>query len=192
MTPVSGYSVTGYTIEGHAIVSADDRIADERGVTPPELHNDADWARFQAALDEAAVTALGRRGHEVNPNPKRRNRLVLSSLAAGIERRADAWWWNPAEVALADALGLAAPEGGIVAVPGGRRVFDFFLEAGYDAFHLARKAGVRLPAGIPLFSAVADGAPAEAVLAGNGLLAAPAEELDPAAGVSLTVWRRAT
>ena len=116
-----------YEFHGHAIVSGDDRIADRDGVTPAALRNEKDWARFQAALDRAVLTVLGRLGHEANPNVKGRNRLVLSSSARGIERRADAFWWNPAEVMLDDALAEAAPAGGIVAVPGGRRVFDLFL-----------------------------------------------------------------
>ena len=45
----------GYSIEGHAIVSADDRIAGADGLTPPSLNNPADWARFQAALDDAVL-----------------------------------------------------------------------------------------------------------------------------------------
>ena len=129
-----------WRIHGHAIVSADDCIAGPDGFTPPELRNDADWRRFQQALDQAAITVLGRRGHEANPNAKGRNRLVLSSAAHGAERRADAWWWNPADALLEDALRLAAPAGGIVAVPGGRQVFDLFLSLGFDEFHLARAA----------------------------------------------------
>lgn len=179
-----------YTFHGHAIVSADDRIADARGETPPALRNEADWVRFQAALDRAAVTVLGRLGHQANPNAKARNRLILSSSARGIERRAGAWWWNPAEAALAAALAVAAPQGGIVAVPGGMRVFDLFLGIGFDEFHLARVAGVRLPAGIPLFPAIREGQSAEAVLFAHGLRPDPPEMLDGAAGVSLTSWRR--
>ena len=184
--------IPGYSIEGHAIVSNDDRIAAADGGTPPELRNDADWTRFQAALDKAAVTVLGRRGHEANPNAKRRTRIVLSSSANGIERRADAWWWNPADTSLAAALRLAAPNGGIAAVPGGRPVFDFFLEAGFDAFHLARKGSVRIPGGIPLFSEVLQGKTAAELLAGHGLGPGPPEVLDRAAGVTMTVWRRPT
>ena len=147
------------------------------------LRNEADWARFQAALDRAAVTVLGRLAHEANPNPKDRNRLVLSSSARGVERRADGWWWNPAEASLADALVAAAPEGGIVAVPGGMRVFDYFLAVGFDEFHLARVAGGRIPDGIPLFSALQDGGSAEAILRAHGLAPDATEMLDPEAGV---------
>jgi hypothetical protein len=178
-----------YLIHGHAIVSADDRIADATGATPPSLHNDADWARFQAALDRAAVTVLGRLGHEANPNLKRRNRLVLSASAKSVERRAGEWWWNPAEASLAEALAVAAPEGGIVAVPGGRRVFDLFLTLGYDEFHLSRVERLNLPDGTPLFSAVLEGKTAAEILAAAGLVAGKTEMLDPAASVSSRIWR---
>jgi len=179
-----------YAIHGHAIVSSDDRIADADGRTPPSLRNEADWRRFQAALDQAVVTVLGRLGHEANPNAKGRNRLVLSSSARGLERHAGAWWWNPADVTLAEALLRASPAGGIVAVPGGMRVFDWFLAAGYDAFHLARAGRVKLPDGIPVFTAVRDGSSADRVLAAHGLRPEDTAMLDADAGVSLTVWRR--
>ena len=181
-----------YEIHGHAIVSADDRIADAGGSTPAGLRNEADWARFQSALDRAAVTALGRLAHEANPNPKRRNRLVLSSSVAGIVRRDDAWWWNPGRAPLAEALGAAAPAGGIVAVPGGMRVFDFFLAVGFDEFHLARAEKTLIPGGIPVFSSVLDGKPAESTLAGHGLRPERRLILDAAAHVSLTLWRKRT
>jgi hypothetical protein len=182
-------AAAGYRIEGHAIVSADGRIAAADGETPASLNNEADWLRFQAALDVSAVVVLGRLSHTVNPNTSRRNRMVVSSSAAGIERRSDAWWWNPADTPLAVALQSAAPEGGIVAVPGGRLVFDLFLKAGYDAFHLAKVAGVELPDGVPLFSAVGAGQTPETVLAGAGLTADPAEVLDAVSGVTLVTWR---
>jgi hypothetical protein len=178
-----------YVIHGHAIVSADDRIADRNGITPPSLRNEKDWERFQASLDLAAVTVLGRLGHEANPNLKGRNRLVLSSSAKGVERRADAFWWNPAGATLAEALALAAPAGGIVAVPGGRRVFDLFLSVGFDEFHLSRATRVTIPDGIPIFSDVLAGRTAADILAAQGLIADPPEMLDPAAAVEFTRWR---
>lgn len=181
--------IGAFAIHGHAIVSADDRIADQNGVTPPSLRNEADWRRFQAALDMAAVTVLGRLGHELNPNRLGRNRLILSSGVRGVERRADAWWWNPAEASVEAALAAAAPAGGIVAVPGGRRVFDLFLALGFDAFHLARARQAAIPAGVPIFSAVADGLTAEAILSARGLVPGPTEMLDPLADVVVTIWR---
>ena len=108
----------------------------------------------------------------------------------GIERRDDAWWWNPAEVPLAAALADGCPGGGIVAVPGGRAVFDLFLDIGFDEFHLARAERVTIPDGTPVFTGVLAGLSAEAILAGHGLSPSPKEMLDPAAAVSLVVWRR--
>ena len=61
--------IGAFRIEGHAIVSRDDRIADAGGAMPPGLRNDADWHNFQSALDEAAIVVLGRRSHVTAPNP---------------------------------------------------------------------------------------------------------------------------
>ena len=183
--------IGGYAIHGHALVSADDRIADSDGLTPASLHNERDWRRFQAALDGAVVTVLGRRSHAANPNTKCRNRLVLSSAARAVERRGDAWWWNPADMSLADALAVAAPEAGIVAVPGGRPVFDYFLSVGFDAFHLARMPKVTLPGGIPVFSGITPTRRAADILVAYGLTPGRREILDRSAPVELTVWRRA-
>src|ERR1700684_415016 len=132
-------------IHGYAIVSDDDRIADSSGKTPASLRNGADWAYFQRELDRADLIALGRLGHEANPNVRGRRRLVLSSAARGLEQRNDAWWWNPAQISWREAAKILLPNGGRVAVPGGQAVFDLFLGIGYEAFHLSRAGGVLLP-----------------------------------------------
>ncbi len=105
---------------GHAIVSADDRIADASGRIPEELHNEADWALFQAALDRAALTLIGRASHEATPNCKNRRRLIVSGCARGLEERADGLWLNPADLPLVAALYRILPDGGEVAVVGGQ------------------------------------------------------------------------
>jgi dihydrofolate reductase len=177
-------------IHGYAIVSEDDLIAGADGRTPDALRNEADWAYFQRELDRADLVALGRLGHEANPNVRNRRRLVLSHSAGGLERRGETWWWNPARLDWPAASAALLPEGGRVAVPGGRDVFDLFLVIGYAAFHLTRAQRVRLGAGRAVFSACEPGRPATTVLAEASLTAGPAKVLDAAAGVTLTVWRR--
>lgn len=179
-----------YEFHGHAIVSDDDMIADADGNMPEVLTNASDWKRFQNELDRSVAIVLGRHGHEAHANVHKRNRVVLSSQGRGIERRADAWWWNPADAPLAEVMARAAPTGGIVSVPGGRRVFDYFLDAGYDEFHLARARGVRIPGGTPVFSECAPDRSAEEVLGSRGLAPYPVDILDAWAGVSVTVWRK--
>ncbi|WP_134495786.1 hypothetical protein [Microvirga pakistanensis] len=177
-------------IHGYAIVSDDERIADAAGRTPDVLRNEADWAYFQAELNRSEVTVLGRLGHEANPNPRNRTRMILSSSSRGIERRPDGWWWNPGMLPWAEAIRMVLPHGGRVAVPGGRRVFDLFLDIGYDAFHLTRAEGILVPGGIALFSACEAGRSAEAVLSEAGLAPDPRQVIDPAGPVSLVVWRK--
>lgn len=175
---------------GLAIVSADDRIADDGGATPDSLRNDADWAYFQDVLDRSDVTVLGRIGHEHNPNDKGRSRLILSSSSSGLEERADGWWWHPAKVAIGTVLDRLLPDGGSLAVPGGQKVFDLFLPF-YESFHLSRAEAVVLGAGATVFSAVEPGTTAVDILQGAGLLPGAVTMLDPAANVTLTIYRRA-
>ena len=177
-----------YHFVGHAIISADDKIADAAGDMPDELRHPADQDRFQAALDQAALIVLGRRSHEAAPNPRRRLRLVMTRSVDALEERADAWWWNPAGTSLEEALATVAPNGGTIAIPGGRGAFDFFLGVRFDAFHLTHHAGVRLPGGVPIFSQCSEGKTADTVLADAGLTAGYPESLG--SGVSLTVWQR--
>lgn len=180
----------GYAIHGHAIVSADDIITDAAGRTPRTLRNSADWRRFQAALDAAAVTVLGRRGHELHGNASGRPRIVVTGSVAGLEAQAETVFWNPAGADLAEALTVAVPGGGTVAVVGGRRVFDLFLLAGYDEFHLARAEEVTIGEGERLFSSLGPQTRAEDALVSAGLRPTKTKMLDPAAGVTITVFRK--
>lgn len=178
-----------HELHGYAIVSGDDRIADAAGNLPDSLKSDADWGYFQAELDRAALSLLGRVSHAAAPNPRRRRRLVVSTAVTGLVERPDAWWLNPADIPLAEALRRLLPEGGRVAVPGGQGVFDLVRATlGFTAFHLTRKDAVTLPGGRGIFAACDRGATAEAVLAEDGLQPDPAVTLEP--GVVLTVWRR--
>lgn len=182
----------GYRIEGFAIVSADGMIADADGAMPPALRNEADWRYFQAALDRAAVIVLGRLAHHRHANAGRRRLVLTRSVAALAPDPADprALLWNPAGAPFEMARLTLGIRQGVVAVTGGTEVFDVFLGIGYDAFHLSRATRCRLPGGRPAFASVAAGATPEDVLRASGLQAGPLRLIDPAAGVTLTVWQR--
>lgn len=170
-------------IIGHAIVSADGRIADRNRQMPPELRNDHDWARFQAALDRARLVVLGRLGHEAHPNPGRRRLVVTSRVVDLQEIDAQVLLWNPAGLdidAILQRLGIAAGE---IAITGGQAVFDLFLPR-FTRFDLVTVDGTLIPDGIPCFST---GWPDE-VLARSGMRVREREDLDP--GVRLEMWRR--
>ena len=138
-------------INGYAIVSDDDRIAGPDGLIPASLRNEKDWDCFQRALADSDLVVLGRRSHELAPNVRGDQRLVISRGAAGLEQHANVWWWNPARMSWVEVAKELLPRGGDVAVPGGQVVFDLFLKIGFDAFHLSRAHGVRLPGGERFF-----------------------------------------
>ncbi len=170
-------------IIGHAIVSADGMIADRDHVMPPKLHSEADWARFQAALDAASLVVLGRLGHEAHPNPGRLC-LVATRQVARIEldpKDSRAILWNPQAVPPAAILAELAIDG-IVAVTGGTGVFDLFRPL-FTGFDLVRVPLLTIPDGIPCFSA---GDP-RVVLSAIGLHVIQTAALDSTA--TLTLWR---
>lgn len=179
--------MTMWTIDLYAILSADDCIADSAGNMPREMMNEADWKYFQEELDSCEIIVLGRRSHEAAPNTAARRRVVMSSSAGTIEERDGVTWWNPTRVSLADMLAAMAPDGGKVGIPGGRRVFDYFLREGLDRFHLSRAENVFLPGGTRVFSAQGS---AEKNLRNVGLLPGPRQVIDPDANVTLTIWSR--
>jgi hypothetical protein len=176
-------------IDGYAIVSDDDRIAGPDGLIPASLRNEKDWEYYQSALAHSDLIVFGHRSHELEPNVRGDRRLVISSRVAGLEQRADAWWWNPTRTNWAEAAKELLPLGGDVAIPGGQGVFDLFLRIGFDAFHLSRAHRVKLPGGRAVFSACDAGHTAEAVLAAAGLSPSEKIPLDPEHGVAMTVWR---
>ena len=176
-----------YRVVGHAIVSADGMIADGDGFMPAPLRNDADWAIFQAALDRSSIVVVGRLGHRRHPNPGRRRLVFTNSVERFETDAADplATLFNPAGMEVEDVLDRTGVPEGVVAVTGGRRVFEHFLPD-YDEFMLAEVDGFVLPGGTPCFSA---GHP-RAVLAAAGLIPVERQTIDPSNGVTLTRWER--
>jgi hypothetical protein len=178
-------------IHGYAIISDDDKIAAADGLLPPSMRNDKDWGYYQNALAFSDLVVFARASHELEPNTRGDRRLVISrSAAGGLEQRVDAWWWDPAEVEWGEVVARLLPSGGVVATGGGEVAFDLFLGIGYDAFHLSRAKGVKLPGGRFVFSACNARVSAEAVLTGAGLRVAETIPLDPEHGVEMRVWRR--
>jgi hypothetical protein len=179
-------------IEGLAIVSADGMIADAQGVQPPSLMIEADQRYFRRHLDAAAALVHGRHSGEGGPDAARRRRLILTRRIEGLSpdpRDPRAVLWNPASATLEQAWGALGLSGGLLAVIGGTKPFGLFLDRGYDAFHLTRAAQARLPGGHPVFPGIPPATP-EDRLAQSGLKPDPMRDLDPSAGLSLTVWRR--
>lgn len=175
------------TFVGHAIVSADGMISEGDGSMPAKLRNDADWHRFQAALDETVLVVVGREGHRRHGNPGRR-RLVFTGSVPDIAPDPEdsrATLYNPAGASIAEVLVYLDIISGTVAVTGGTRVFEAFLPL-YGSFDLAEANTVTLPTGRPCFP---EGHP-RLVLAQAGLVPARFEILDKPAGVTLTRWSR--
>lgn len=170
-------------IIGHAVVSADGRIADQQRQMPAVLRNDKDWSRFQAALDRARLVVLGRLGHEAHPNPGRKRLVVTSHVEAFEEIDPQVLLWNPAGLEFDAVLARLGITAGEIAVTGGQAVFDLFLKR-FTRFDLVTVDGALIPDGVPCFST---GWPDE-VLAQAGLRVRERETLDP--GVRLEIWRR--
>ena len=95
-------------INGYAIVSDDNRIAGPDGLIPASLRNEKDWDCFQRALAGSDLVVLGRLSHQLAPNVRGDQRLVISRGAAGLEQRANVWWWHPARVSWAEVWCLEA------------------------------------------------------------------------------------
>ena len=180
-------------IEAYAVVCENDCIADATGAMPPELKNDAEWDFFQAGLARADVAVLGRKSHEITPNPKERRRLILSRRVARAEwEDARTVIWNPEGARLALALEMFDAPVSSLAITGGQGVFDYFLahENGYKQFHLSRLKDVYLKGGTKLFSALNGGGNTpESLLKAAGYRPGAYRELDERA--SVVSWHKA-
>ena len=181
------------SIEGYAIISDDGMLADADRHIPPALVVEADQKFFHDSLEHAAVVVHGRHSHEGGPRADSRHRLVVTHRVPSLAPHPTlpkTLLWNPQGASLADAwAGLGAPDG-MLAVIGGGEVNQLFLEHGFDAFHLSRVAGVRLPGGRPVFPDLGPSRTPEDILAQRGLKPAPQRVLDKAAGATLVTWRR--
>jgi hypothetical protein len=181
------------SIEGFAIVSEDGMLADASRQIPPALVVEADQKFFHGSLEHAAVVVHGRHSHEGGPRADLRHRLVVTGRVPALAphpSRPKALLWNPNGASLEQAWGeLGAPDG-MLAVIGGPDVNQIFLERGFDAFHLSRVAGVRLPGGIPVLRGIGPNRSPEQILAEHGLKPGPQRVLDAAKGATFVTWSR--
>jgi dihydrofolate reductase len=181
------------SIEGFAIVSEDGMLADASRHIPPELVVEADQKFFHDSLEQAAVVVHGRHSHESGPRANLRHRLVATHRVPGLAPHPSwpkALLWNPKGASLVEAwTQLGAPDG-MLAVIGGPHVNQLFLAHGFDAFHLSRVAGVRLPGGVPVFPDISPTRTPEDLLAAHGLRPGPQRVLDETRHATLVTWRR--
>jgi hypothetical protein len=180
-------------IEGYAIVSDDGMIADSSGIMPELLKFEADKRFFELGMDEVDVSVHGRHSHEQQPHSGLRHRIVLTRKIARIAPHPSnpkAVRWNPAGATFDQALAILGMPNARVGVVGGPDVFDLFLDR-YDAFHLSRAFGVKLPGGRPVFHGVPNRTPEE-VLASHKFKPDEHQVLDPDKGITVVSWRRSS
>jgi len=177
-------------IEAFAIVSEDGMLTDAAGNIPPSLKLDADRHFFESGLDAADIVVQGRNSQDQLTHSATRHRLIVTARVPSIApdpANSRAILWNPVGASFDEALSKFPSPNLSVAVIGGPRVFELFLDR-YDVFYLSRVAGVRLPGGLPIF-----GEPSrtpEAVLAEYGLDNPEHELVDADKGLTITGWRR--
>jgi len=178
-------------IHGHAIVCGLARITDATGAMPEALRFDADWQRFQAALDRANICLIGRRTHAAAPNLRRRRRLVVTAAATAELDDPCAIALDPAGENLHARIAADSGADAHVAVVGGTGVFDLAADQlGYHAFTLTVASAVRLDGGAPVFEGCLDLPALEARLRALGLERVETEVPAPAPAIRFEEWRR--
>lgn len=179
-----------HRFEGFAVVSADGFIADAEGRMPDRLKFDADWGYFQAALDRADITLIGRSTHEAAPNIKKRRRLVFSTRVADVVREDERTFWiDPAKVDPGAVISEMVGSDADIAVVGGQGVFDWALSnPGFSAFHLSLAHQVQLGRGQRIFADAADLDAAVSLLEAQGLSLSHQSWFDQAAELELLIY----
>lgn len=186
---------SAFRIEGFAIVSKDDHIADHNAHMPDLLKNDEDQRYLDAQLDQADLLVHGRHSHEGHETSHQRRRLIVTRRVAGVAPNPDvanSMLWNPAGATFKQACAALGLSGGVAAILGGPEVYSLFLDIGYDCFHLSRSGDVALPGGLPVFAHGRHGRSAEEALRRAGLVPGAERVLDDAHRVTLVEWRRQT
>jgi dihydrofolate reductase len=184
--------MSGLTIDGYVIVSADGMLANAAQIMPDELKFEGDKQFFTAALERADLIVHGRHSREDQPNAPKRKRVIVTRKVGAIApdpANPNATLWNPAGASFETACDHAGIRSGTVAVIGGPDVFGMFMDR-YDTFWLSQAPRVRLPGGEPCFPGVPERSPQQ-ILAAHGMKAGATQILDSVGDVSVTPWRRA-
>jgi len=167
-------------------------IADASGVQPDVLRIEADQKFYFSTLAGADAVVQGRNSYEGGPDARKRRRLIMTRKIAALApepKYPKAMLWNPAGASLDEAWRALGLSGGVLAAIGGTDVFGYFLEYGYDTFHLSRAPRARLPGGRPVFPGVPARTP-EDLLASHRLKAGPVRQLDEETGANVVTWQR--
>jgi dihydrofolate reductase len=179
-------------VHGHAIVCGLARLTDAAGAMPDALRFEADWTLFQAALDRADVSLIGRRTHAAAPNARRRRRVVVTREPARPLDDDRAVAFDPVVGTLRSFLAGRFGEAAHVAVVGGTEVFDLAAGSlGYDAFMLTVAPTVRLAGGRPVFADCLDLLSLARRLADLGLARVETRTLVDGSPLRVEEWRRA-
>ena len=177
--------IDGLSIEGYAIVSRNGMLAGADGLMPNSLKFDEDQKFLDAEMDRATLLIHGRKSHEGQDNSHKRKRLLLTRSGGAFSTtpiEPNTWLWSPEATKFSDVCAALGVKSGVVAILGGTAAYDMFLPA-YSKFHLAQAGLVDLPGGVPVFGAVREGNPPQAVLEKAGMRQAEAHVLN--AGVNL-------
>jgi dihydrofolate reductase len=142
-------------IIGHAIISGNCCIADDKGNMPESLISEKDWELFQEDLDQSDIIILGRRSYEYFHN-KRRNRLIPTTQIQGYHfQDKDLCFFNPSFISLEEAISLFTPHPKKIAVVGGQKVYELvFEQLFYHQFHLSIKMDQFLINGQPFIRGI--------------------------------------
>jgi dihydrofolate reductase len=143
-------------IFGLAVVSSDGFIARNSAELPSSWASGDDFAYLQQQLALGGACVMGRLTHELNPNVRGRQRVVCTR-AVDSPKLVDqhTLMLNPEKMAPEELVRISSEHGGLprVFVLGGTRIYDLFLQhVGFDRFDLSVESGVRLGAGLPLFT----------------------------------------
>ena len=175
---------------GLALVCRNDCIADSLGHVPAGLRAVMRGAAFQAELIACEALIMGRKAYDAAALRDDRVRVIISHDAQALEHKEGGWWWSPSAMPLDNMLRMVAPNGGRIAVRGGRDTLAYFLDNGLRALHVCRAESVAIMNGYKLLDGCDRKTTLDTVLREKGMVLAERQLIDLRAPVSLSRWTR--